>query len=526
MRRRFIRSAVAALLAASITVLLTLATVFASAFAFAATALIMGGNSHPLSVPQDTTEFITAYVGAADSEYIAPSELCGGTCDLIAVYTPEEFKFVTGFHDLTFDQSVAVGEANLDDCIRGVDCVVTLAPYTETGQPQPVSDSTYVVYSYSESATIATNQKLGLIAHPVESEVSFIMVANPNRPHGGILERFVGVHIPILGVTFNGATPTFSPEPAPLTTIDVARQYDGWADFPTNPLNLPSVVNALMGTHYVHGDYFGVGTPQLQGQFQDATYYLTPTPIVPLLMPLQAIPFLGTALAVTLDPAVRVMVETGYDRTINPGKPTPAKYLYIPNVIKTAVDLVVAIPTGWDDGISYLTGDPNNRPFHTKRPDSPFGVGGPPVFTGAIDPYGAPTPYLTAPGATSVDAEKSSGAQPGLVQSSDERSSGAADPTLASVSERSTVLTPASVRREPSDRHDDTEVLTAEAVVSETSTLSGGTTEANGDVTEAEEYRRPLGEAGPRTAASAAEAAPDTTSNPAVHTNTSAAGPE
>ena len=129
----------------------------------------------------------------------------------------------------------------------------------------------------------------------------------------------------------------------------------------------------------------------MQGQYRDSTYYLLPSETLPLIRPLTVVPYLGPLLATVIDPPLRVLVETGYDRTINPGAPTPAKYLYIPNPIHVAVNTLTAIPTGWDNGIAYITGDPANRPFHTTPP-GPYGVGGPPVNTGAIDPYGPPTP--------------------------------------------------------------------------------------------------------------------------------------
>ncbi|BBX68679.1 PE-PPE domain-containing protein [Mycolicibacterium psychrotolerans] len=381
------------LFAVAVAVLCGLASIVTSASATAGTALIMGGNSHPLSVPEDTPTFIKGYVGAAAADYLLPSGLCGPSCSLVAVYTPEQFRFVTGIFDMTFDESVAVGQANLDDCIRGAVCTVTFFPYTETVS-QTVTGPSSVIFDYSESSTIASKQKLLLIAHPLAATVTFMMLANPSRPNGGILERFVGAYIPILGVTFSGATPTFSPQTAPLTTVDIARQYDGWADFPTNPLNLLSDANALMGTVLVHGNYFDVGAPQLQGQYQDTTYYLVPTAVAPLLTPLTWIPLVGKPLAIALDPAIRVLVETGYDRTINPGRPTPAQYRYVPNLFRAAKSFIMAMPTGWDDAISYITGDPGCRPFHTVKPATPYGVGGPPVYTGAVDPYGDPTPYL------------------------------------------------------------------------------------------------------------------------------------
>ena len=401
--RLVVRSTVVALLTLVAAVLLALSTTMTSAV-LAATALIMGGTGYPLSVPQNTPSVISDYVNGANSNYIAPSGLCSGGspgCTLIAVYTPEQFRFDTGLTDMTFDQSVAIGQANLDNCIRGNSCTVTPSPYTVTGN-QSLSDTSYVVYGYSQSATIATLEKRALAQNPVPgTTVGFNLVGNPNRPNGGILERFNGLYIPIIGVTFSGATPTDTN----MTTVDVARQYDGWTDSPTNPLNLLADANAALGIYYLHANYFGVGTPQQQGQYGDTTYYLIPTPVLPLLMPLTAVPVIGTPLAETLDPFFRVLVEAGYNRTINPGQPTTAQWFYFPNPIQTAVNLVIAIPTGLDNGISSFTG---NRPFGTTVP-GPYGLGGPPVDTGCgTPPCGGPTPYaavnMASPSATQTIA--------------------------------------------------------------------------------------------------------------------------
>ena len=380
--------------------LVALAPLTSVAIAVAATALIMGGTGHPLSLPQETTEYIANYVHNADGVYVAPSGLCVGGdpgCGLLAVYTPEEFPIATGLHAMPFDESVAIGLANLDSCVRGQSCTVTEPPFTATG-PQALTDTSYVVYGYSQSANIAAKEKYDLIAHPLPgATVGFVVTSNPNRPNGGILERFVGAYLPIFGVTFDGAMTTNSPQPTPLTTVDVALQYDPVSDFPTNPLNVLADLNVALGFLYFHPEtaYFAANSVELQGQYQDTTYYLVPAKTLPLLMPLEQIPVIGPPIAATLDPPLRVLVEAGYDRTINPGQPTPAKYLYTPNLIKTAIDFVKAIPTGWDNGIALITGDPANRPFHTT-PQGVYGVGGPPVYTGAVDPYGPPTPYAPA----------------------------------------------------------------------------------------------------------------------------------
>ena len=380
------------LLCALAALVLAVPTVVRSTVDLTATALYMGGTGHTLTVPDETQTYISGYVDWAYDNFVGPSGLCTGGnpgCAQAAVYTPAQFWPITGLSAMPFDDSVAIGLANLNNCLRGAPCTVTDSPFIST-VTRTLTDTSYTVFSYSQSGAIASIQKSNMIAHPPAGTVTFTFESNPNRPNGGILERFVGAYIPVLGVTFNGATVTNSPQPTPLTTIDVVHQYDPVADFPTNPLNLLAVINSLMGFAYEHPEE-GTGTAVLQGQFQDSTYYLVPTTTLPLLRPLTVVPLLGPLLATTLDPALRVLVETGYDRTVNPGAPTPAKYLYFPNPITTAVNVLGAVPVGLDNGIAYLTGDPANRPFHTVVP-GPYGVGGPPVNAGAVDPYGPPTP--------------------------------------------------------------------------------------------------------------------------------------
>jgi hypothetical protein len=102
-----------------------------------------------------------------------------------------------------------------------------------------------VVFGNSQGAVVISRYKA---AHPEGTGNTFVLVENPSRPNGGILERFAGLYIPILDISLSGATPDNGD-----TTIDVARQYDGWADFPTYPLNLLATANAIAGMILVHG---------------------------------------------------------------------------------------------------------------------------------------------------------------------------------------------------------------------------------------------------------------------------------
>jgi hypothetical protein len=371
------RSVLVVLLALLGAIWLGMSSTMATALKFAAaTALIMGGTNHPLSVPPDTQPFVNSYVAGAQNNYIVPGGFCpmAGCTTVVAVVTPEQFSPIFG--TMTFDQSVAQGVSNLDRCVHGsTNCVTNQAV---PGTSAPPFAGPLVIFGYSQSATIATLEKRNLAAAQNPPATSFVLLENPNRPNGGILARAPGLTIPILGVTFSGPTPTNTQFP----TIDVARQYDGVADAPLNPLNLLSDVNAALGYYYLHGSAanLSLSDAQFQGQFGDTSYYLIPTQRLPLLMPLAQLGVPDPILAV-LDAPLRVLVEAGYNRTISPGQPSPASLLYTPNPIALVVNLLVSIPTGLDNGVSELG---LGRPLGTTVP-GPYGVGGPPV-----DPPGPP----------------------------------------------------------------------------------------------------------------------------------------
>ncbi|GAC1397098.1 MAG: PE-PPE domain-containing protein [Mycobacterium sp.] len=345
----------------------------------AATYILKGTNSAFNQIPDSAyPRFAQKYDSAVGAPTPQP---------IILVPYPATFRPVTppGYiFSPTFDQSVATGVANLEN--------------PTTGRPLDSTTPGDVLWGYSQGATVVTQYKRDWNnAHPANPGAvppTFVLVANPNRPNGGILERGVALGtIPILGLTFSGATPTYTAgQPAnTVTTYDIARQYDGIADAPVNPLNPVADLNAMMGFYYLHGKYPSADptTAIYQGQHGDTNYYLIPTYPLPLLMPLESIPVIGFPLADTLDPPLRVIVESAYDRSTSPGVPTPFNPLYSPNPLTFGPNLLAAIPTGLDNGISDFAG---SRPFGTTRP-GPYGVGG--LATVGID--GQPTPPPSTP---------------------------------------------------------------------------------------------------------------------------------
>ncbi len=299
---------------------------FASPAAQQVVALIMGGTANPGPDP--------VYLAAVNNAYI--QHLFPGANPL-AQFTPEQFWPVTPqLGGLTFDQSVAQGVSLLDSGIRA----------------QLAQGNNVVVFGYSQSAIVATDEIRALMAMgsgaPASSQLSFVLAGDPNNPDGGLLERFPGFYIPILDVSFNGATPPNSPYPTAIYTA----QYDGIADAPQYPLHVVSDLNAFLGYFFVHGNYpfltpdqvaSAVPLPTSPGYTGDTQYYMIMTQDLPLLDLIRDIPYAGPPIADIFQPDLRVIVDLGYG-DIGPGGfyanvPTPASLFSIPNPITVTVDL-------------------------------------------------------------------------------------------------------------------------------------------------------------------------------------------
>lgn len=280
------------------------------------------------------------WIHVAVDHFVAPS--LGGRYTAIPVVTPEEFWPFGGLLDRTFDQSVAVGTAILHAVIAD-----TADRHTAEGNP----DAPIAVFGYSQSAVIITEEKRRLAAAIAAGEatppLSLVMLGNPARPNGGLLGRFPGLRLP--GWTFSGTTPTNTPFP----TVDIARQYDPFADFPRYPLNPFALANSVLGLFYAHdyshvtldpadSDYNPGTTVQ---QYGDTTYYLIPAEHLPLLQPVRD---LGIAprLLDSIEPTLRTLVEAGYDRDLSAGSPAPAQlFPEIPRRERTTEPAIAPVGT-------------------------------------------------------------------------------------------------------------------------------------------------------------------------------------
>ena len=204
---------------------------------------------------------------------------------------------------------------------------------------------------YSQCAVIANIEKRKLAEQYPEGteapDIDFVLSGDLNLPNGGLSARFPGLYVPILDVTFNGPERTDTQ----FGTVSINRQYDGFADFPLYPLNLVATANALLGALYLHPydlepSLADPGTPPpIHTKTGDTDYYFFETEDLPLFAPLRMIG-VPEPLIDVVEPVVKVVVELGYDRTIPPGEPTPARLIPPLNPATVAGDLVDAVGEG------------------------------------------------------------------------------------------------------------------------------------------------------------------------------------
>ena len=341
-----------------------LASVGVSLAATTTTALIMGGSGTP-----DPDQEV-GYVPNVSSYYIFPNSACkADNCTLKSVVTPEEaWPLYGGPTALTWKQSILEGVEIYDAAVRA---------------QLPTADTNVVLFGYSQSGAILAIEKRALADDPTipqaqKDKLQIVVIGNVSRPNGGLDGRLPGVTIPIIEFPFGPTMPTDTG----IETTDIALKWDIIADAPLYLGNGLALLNAFIGGPgfgIVHGTYpnpenvpptglvGGYTQPEWQaimdnpqwfadhypdlvnvqprGAGSDTTYITVTPKVLPLVVPLHS---LGLDFVADLvEPALRVIIEeTGYDRSIPYGQPTPFRLLPVFNPIKLTLDVIAAIPQG------------------------------------------------------------------------------------------------------------------------------------------------------------------------------------
>jgi hypothetical protein len=313
-------------------------------------ALIMGGGTVLGGSTLDGTAPTSAYVTDVYDRFLNPGFAAFSP---IGLPTPEQDWPITGPTSLPFNLAVDQSVGDLDTAI------------TQTYQGDDL-----VVLGYSQSTVVATMEMNALDGLPADqrpdpADLHFTLLGDMNNPDGGIYERFGFLNpfmnlspIAALNQPYFVATPPDTPYPTDIYTI----QYDGVANFPQYPIDLPADLNAGMGVAYSHLDYSSL-TPEQLGTAEllpgsaaltglgETNYYLIPVQHLPLLEPLYE-SGVGAPLADLMEPDLRYIVDLGYG-TGPANVPTPAGLF--PNVDPTTV--LTNLEADTVEGVSKALGD-------------------------------------------------------------------------------------------------------------------------------------------------------------------------
>jgi len=259
-----------------------------------------------------------------------------------AGWPDEPWWKLSGLFDLTLDQAVRAGVVNL-----------------ETAMAASGNDH-LVIYGISEGSIIANVEKRRLAElYPVGTkapDIDFVMQGTFNLPNGGFFARFPGLYLPIIDWSFNGPAPTDTQ----FDTVMINRQYEFPSDVPLYPGNVIADLNMLLGAFYVHTYAWDDSlapdpskSPAYQGTHGDTDYYFFETQDLPLFGPLRTLG-VPESLIDIVEPFFRVIVELGYDRSIPPWQPTPARLIPPLNPVTVVGDLATAIGEGITNALTLV----------------------------------------------------------------------------------------------------------------------------------------------------------------------------
>jgi diacyltrehalose acyltransferase len=304
--------------------------------------LEMASMVNPAVARADDTALIMGYASASDPAQSYVNEVMSVFLNPTAAAFPGQPLFpdysplVVSTPEGDYQQALTTGVSELNQAIM-----------------QQLNDNNNVlVFGYSESTSIATQEMVNLDALPANeqpnpADLQFVLVEDLNNPNGGFIERF-----PFLATESFPATPADSPYQTDIYNIE----YSGSSDVPQYPLNILADLNAAAGFTDLHpfllpGYPTTFNTSELAGAVLEPTspgysgateYFMIPTQDLPLLDGMREVPGIGPAMADLIQPDLRVIVDLGYNWTGPADIDTPADTALFPSVDWTTVSAELA----------------------------------------------------------------------------------------------------------------------------------------------------------------------------------------
>lgn len=171
--------------------------------------------------------------------------------------------------------------------VTDMNALYTLMLNNKTAQPDGL-----MVFGHSRGGQMIyklfRQRKADLVANFDPAKVLFVSSGNPERKYGGASVYDYAGHNPI----YPGNQPYLNgyglPDPSPFTVIDIARQYDEWADHPKDLTN--TAAHNLTTSVDVHSAYAGAASLGEDGWpldwldwtwWQEGTVYYLVSPYFP-----------------------------------------------------------------------------------------------------------------------------------------------------------------------------------------------------------------------------------------------------
>ncbi|KMO82862.1 PE-PPE domain protein [Mycolicibacterium chlorophenolicum] len=244
---------------------------------------VVAGNSTGIELPAAATVFTLRGMNVRKTSYNPMLKEYGGMFAK-APYTMVEVKY-----------SAAWNRTSITEGVQLLDAALASTP------------GDIIVMAHSEGAQVASRWMRTYADDPTRAaladRVTFLLSGNPLRSSQGGGGQMIGLW------ENDGTRALPTPTTTPWAIVDVARRWDGWADWPADTSNKIAVRNARKGMASFHFNYNNVdiydpaNTVWHEG---NTTYVLTHENTPPIIRSLFANPNLVSLL--------RGRVETGYQR--------------------------------------------------------------------------------------------------------------------------------------------------------------------------------------------------------------------
>lgn len=265
----------------------------------AAAAIMVGGTTFP-TMPDSLLQQVWTTLGRSLGLQNPTAAA------VLNVSYPAQLAPFTG--GLPLGASVAKGAENLLAMINAV-----TETYAAAGR--------MIIWGISQGAMVLNTVQRILTNDPTappSGALTFVRVADPATALTGMLNFLPNLFLSaVLRCNLSGCA---SEEDSQYDTVVVVNQYDAFADFPDNPLNILAVANALVGLIYRHGQTAFADletTPpenvsiRTNAKGATITTYLVPSPFLPLTQPLRDIGIPADTVD-KLDAKLRPIIDAGY----------------------------------------------------------------------------------------------------------------------------------------------------------------------------------------------------------------------